>query len=91
MYECIRYGRQRNDKEAWASIIQPTDIVGIKTNVWNKFPTPEIMNDLLKERILQVDVKEENVSINDRGIKVEIQGFNRWLGRRVFRVTQNVF
>ncbi|MDR2682555.1 MAG: DUF362 domain-containing protein [Dysgonamonadaceae bacterium] len=60
---------KRNVKEAWASIVRPTDIVGIKTNVWNKFPTPEIMNDLLKERVLQVGVKEENVSVNDRGVK----------------------
>jgi hypothetical protein len=57
------------DKEAWASIINPADIVGIKTNVWNKFPTPEILNDLLKERVLQAGVKEESVSVNDRGVK----------------------
>jgi hypothetical protein len=60
---------KKNVKEAWVSIIRPADIVGIKTNVWNKFPTPEIMNDLLKERVLQVGVKEENVSVNDRGVK----------------------
>ena len=58
-----------NAKEAWSSIVKPADIVGIKTNVWNKFPTPEIMNSLLKERVLQVGVREENVSVNDRGVK----------------------
>jgi hypothetical protein len=58
-----------NTKEAWASIVKPTDTVGIKTNVWNKFPTPEIMNDILKERVLQAGVSETNVSINDRGVK----------------------
>ncbi|MDR2056748.1 MAG: DUF362 domain-containing protein [Dysgonamonadaceae bacterium] len=55
-------------KEAWASIIKPADIVGIKTNVWNKFPTPEIMNDILKERVLQTGVSEDNVNVNDRGV-----------------------
>jgi hypothetical protein len=58
-----------NVREAWASIVKPTDIVGIKTNVWNKFPTPEIMNDLLKERVLQAGVSAENMSVNDRGVK----------------------
>jgi hypothetical protein len=60
-------GKNTSD-EAWASIINPADIVGIKTNVWNKFPTPEIMNDLLKERVLQVGISEENVSVKDRGV-----------------------
>jgi hypothetical protein len=55
--------------EAWASIVQPSDVVGIKTNVWNKFPTPEIMNVLLKERVLQAGVDEAHVSVNDRGVK----------------------
>jgi hypothetical protein len=60
---------KENAGEAWASIIGPSDIVGIKTNVWNKFPTPEIVNDLLKERVLRAGVDAKNVSVNDRGVK----------------------
>jgi hypothetical protein len=55
-------------KEAWASIVKPSDIVGIKTNAWDKFPTPKVVNDLLKERVLQVGVKAESVSVNDRTV-----------------------
>ena len=55
-------------KEAWASIVKPADIVGIKTNEWDKFPTPKVVNDLLKDRVLQAGVKEENVSVKDRGV-----------------------
>jgi hypothetical protein len=55
-------------KEAWTSIIKPTDVVGIKTNEWNRFPTPAILNDILKDRVLQVGVGKENVSVNDRGV-----------------------
>jgi hypothetical protein len=58
---------KKDTKKAWASIVKPSDVVGIKTNVWNKFPTPEIMNDILKDRILQAGVQAENVSVNDRG------------------------
>ena len=59
---------KRNAKEAWASIVKPTDIVGIKTNGWSKFPTPEIVNNLLKDRVLQTGVKPENVNVKDSGV-----------------------
>jgi len=59
---------KRNAKEAWATIVKPTDIVGVKTNEWDKFPTPKVVNDLLKERVLQSGVKEENVSVKDRNV-----------------------
>jgi hypothetical protein len=58
----------KNLKEAWAKIIRPTDVVGIKTNVWNKFPTPECMNDALRERVLAAGVAAENISVKDRGV-----------------------
>jgi hypothetical protein len=58
---------KKDTQKAWASIVKPSDVVGIKTNVWNKFPTPEILNDILKERVLQVGIQAENVSVNDRG------------------------
>jgi hypothetical protein len=59
---------KKDTQKAWASIVKPSDVVGIKTNVWNKFPTPEIMNDILKDRVLQVGIKGEDVSINDREV-----------------------
>ncbi|MDR1879634.1 MAG: hypothetical protein LBQ78_01700 [Tannerellaceae bacterium] len=55
--------------EAWASIIQPSDIVGIKTNAWKSLPTPPELNEILKARVLSAGVKEDNVSIDDRGVK----------------------
>jgi hypothetical protein len=55
--------------DAWASIIDPMDIVGIKTNVWNGLPTPPELNEILKARVLSVGVGEESVSVDDRGVK----------------------
>jgi len=57
-----------NAQKAWATIVKPTDIVGIKTNGWNKLPTPEIVNSTLRDRVLQVGVKEENVNVKDSGV-----------------------
>jgi hypothetical protein len=54
--------------DAWSKIIQPTDIVGIKTNVWNKFPTPECVNEALRQRVIEAGVSELNISVKDRGV-----------------------
>jgi hypothetical protein len=56
-------------KAAWASIIRPDDVVGIKTNAWNSLPTPSVLNELLKARVQSAGVKEEDVSVDDRGVK----------------------
>ena len=59
---------EKDAAEAWKTIIKPTDVVGIKTNGWDKLPTPAVLNEALKERVLGAGVKEENVSINDRNV-----------------------
>ncbi|MDR1356060.1 MAG: hypothetical protein LBJ58_00125 [Tannerellaceae bacterium] len=60
---------KKNAREAWASIVKPTDVVGIKTNAWNGLPTPPELDEILKTRVQSAGVKEENVSIDDRGVK----------------------
>jgi len=67
-YALCTLTRKGNAKEAWASIVKPTDVVGIKTNEWDKFPTPEIVNDLLRERVIQAGVKEDRVNVKDRDV-----------------------
>ncbi len=57
-----------NATSAWRKIIKPNDIVGIKTNVWNYLHTPSELEEAIKDRVMGVGVKEENISINDRGI-----------------------
>jgi len=53
---------------AWKQIVKPDDVVGIKTNVWQFLATPPELEQALKERVLQVGVKEDDISINDRGV-----------------------
>ena len=57
-----------NSSDAWKSIIKPDDIVGIKSNEWSYLPTPEALEEILKERVLDAGVREQNISIRDRGI-----------------------
>jgi hypothetical protein len=60
---------KKNVKDAWASIIKPTDTVGIKTNAWNGLPTPPELNEILKARVQSAGVGTDKVSVDDRGVK----------------------
>ena len=58
----------KNADEAWKKVVQPSDIVGIKTNVWRSLRTPRELEEYMKKRIMAVGVGESNISIDDRGI-----------------------
>ena len=59
----------KNDPvEGWKTFIKPTDIVGIKTNVWGSLPTTSQVEEALKKRVMDVGVKESDISISDRGV-----------------------
>jgi hypothetical protein len=53
---------------AWEQLVKPEDVVGIKTNVWYHLPTPRSLEAAIQGRLLQVGVKKENVSTDDRGV-----------------------
>ena len=57
-----------NPSEAWASILKPNDVLGIKTNVWNYLRTPEVLEQAIKSRAMEVGIAEGNISIKDRGV-----------------------
>lgn len=54
--------------EAWKRVVNPTDTVGIKTNVWRYLRTPIELEETIKARIVASGVQEENVGIDDRGV-----------------------
>jgi hypothetical protein len=59
----------KNDPvEGWKTFIKPTDIVGIKTNVWSRLPTTSQVEEALKKRVMDVGVKESDIKTSDRGI-----------------------
>ena len=53
---------------AWEKLIKSNDVVGIKSNVWHFLPTPEPLEQIIIERLLERGVKEENVASDDRGV-----------------------
>ena len=58
----------RDTIKAWRTFVHPDDIVGIKTNVWGKLPTPPEVEQAIKRRVIDAGVPEDKISVDDRGV-----------------------
>ncbi len=58
-----------NPQSAWQQLVNPTDIVGIKSNVWHPLPTPAALEEIITQRLITVGVKKHNISVDDRGVR----------------------
>jgi len=54
--------------EAWRKLFKSADVVGIKSNEWQKLPTPKELEAAIKRRLLDVGVAGKNIDIDDRGV-----------------------
>jgi hypothetical protein len=52
----------------WRLILQPDDIVGIKTNIWRFLPTPPEVEQALKRGAMTAGVPEENIGMGDQNV-----------------------
>lgn len=59
---------KRDAVKAWRTLVHPDDIVGIKTNVWGKLPTPAEVEQAIKRRVMDAGVPEDKMSVDDRGV-----------------------
>lgn len=55
--------------QAWKQVVKPSDIVGIKSNIMRYLPTTAEVEQVIKGRVLDAGVPEENIGIDDRGAK----------------------
>jgi hypothetical protein len=55
--------------DCWTTMIKPDDIVGIKTNVWGRLPTPEPLIDTIKRGVMGAGVPEDRIGIGDRDVQ----------------------
>lgn len=60
---------EKGPVEAWKRLVKSSDIVGIKTNVMHYLPTTTEVEQAIKKRILDVGVSEQNIGIDDRGVR----------------------
>jgi hypothetical protein len=54
---------------AWRGLINPDDVVGIKSNVWSHLRTPVGLEEALRREVLSVGVKPSDVAVDDRGVR----------------------
>jgi len=59
---------EKDPVAAWKTLIRPSDIVGIKTNVWRPIDTGEAVEQALKRRIMDAGVSENRIGMDDRGV-----------------------
>jgi hypothetical protein len=60
---------EKDTASAWKKIIKPSDIVGIKTNVWKNLATPAELENAIKDEVLNAGVASENIAISDRQVR----------------------
>ncbi len=53
---------------AWKQLFKPSDVVGIKSNVWSYLPTPKPLEEAIQENLLEANVQEDNMDADDRGV-----------------------
>ncbi|MBC7287118.1 MAG: DUF362 domain-containing protein [Armatimonadetes bacterium] len=53
-------------RDAWPRLIKPTDTVGIKSNEWAPLRTPPEVEQILRQRCIDVGVPAERIKITDR-------------------------
>jgi len=54
--------------DAWSRLFSADDVVGIKTNVWGRLPTPKGLEEAMRTEIRGVGVGEGDVSVDDRTV-----------------------
>lgn len=59
----------RDTLSAWKQLVDPSDVVGIKSNVWYHLPTPEPLERNIQQGLLSAGVRPENIAVDDRGIR----------------------
>jgi hypothetical protein len=54
--------------EAWQQLIEPDDVVGIKSNVWRNLRTPLALEEGIRRRVRGAGVASGNIAVDDRGV-----------------------
>jgi hypothetical protein len=54
--------------EAWRQLIAPDDVVGVKSNVWDRLRTPRSLEEAIRARVRGVGVAAGDVAVDDRGV-----------------------
>jgi len=60
---------EKDAAPAWRRVVKPSDVVGVKSNVWTPLPTPPALEQAIREELERAGVRPENVAVDDRGVR----------------------
>lgn len=60
---------QDDPVKAFQKLVNPGEMVGIKSNVWSYLPTPAEVEQAIVQRLVDAGIQEENIGIDDHGVK----------------------
>jgi hypothetical protein len=60
---------EKDASAAWRRLVKPDDVVGVKSNVWSRLPTPPELERAIRDEIVGAGVRPENVAVDDRGVR----------------------
>jgi hypothetical protein len=60
---------EEDTASAWRKLFSSTDVVGIKSNVWGRLPTPAALEDAMRTELERVGVAPEDIAVDDRNVK----------------------
>ncbi len=60
---------EKEPAAAWRRLVKPTDVVGVKSNRWERLATPPELESAIREEIVKAGVAAENVAVDDRGVR----------------------
>jgi uncharacterized protein (DUF362 family) len=52
----------------WRRLVKPSDIVGIKSNVWSYLPTPPPLVRAIEKRLVEAGVRKDQMDASDRRV-----------------------
>ncbi len=59
---------ETDPERAWGQIVKPDDVVGVKSNEWDYLPTPQALESVIENRVVNAGVNTKKLSIKDRGV-----------------------
>jgi len=59
----------KNAIAAWQTLVRPTDVVGLKTNVWQYIPTTTEVERAITARLEDAGISSDRRSVDDRGVR----------------------
>lgn len=71
--------------QCWRRLVRPSDLVGIKTNVWHPLPTPTEVEEAIIRRLTQAEVPRERIRMDDRGARQTLSSCTALINVRPLR------